>query len=168
MSVTHSTPLATADASRRTKVVRWVAGTTTALAVSVGIAVAVWPASEADKARADGEQFGAAVAQLQSAQTSEEVDAALTDVHDAAADTRDHAGDAVADHVAQQEDALSRAAEGFVGVHTSDDAFSVDVYQAELNQAIDDLDSQASDFRSTGPEVQQAFWDGYETGVAGE
>jgi hypothetical protein len=148
--------------------VRRLAGGATAVAVSVGIAVAVWPASEADKARADGEQFGAAVYQLQTAQTSEEVDAALTDLHDAAADTRDHAGDAVADQVNKQEDALSRAADGFVGVHSADDSFSVDVYQAELNDAVDDLEHNASDFRSTGPEVQQAFWDGYETGVAGE
>jgi hypothetical protein len=168
MSVAHSSSVPTADTARRTNVVRWAAGTATALAVSVGIAVAVWPASAADKARADGEQFGAAVAQLQNAQTSAEVDAALTEVHDAAADTRDHAGNAVADQVDKQDDALSRAAEGFVGVHTSDDAFSVDVYQAELNQAIDDLDSQASSFRDEGPEVQQAFWDGYQTGVAGE
>jgi hypothetical protein len=168
MSVAHSSPLPAADAGRRTRLVRRLAGATTAVAVSVGIAVAVWPASEADKARADGEQFGAAVYQLQTAQTGEEVDAALSDVHDAAADTREHAGDAVADQVDEQADALSRAADGFVGVHSSDDAFSVDVYQAELNEATDDLDHNASEFRSTGPEVQQAFWDGYETGVAGE
>jgi hypothetical protein len=52
-------------------------------------------------------------------------------------------------------------------VHTSDDSFSVDVYQAELNTAVDDLAGQADDFRTTGPEVQQAFWDGYQDGLNG-
>jgi hypothetical protein len=28
------------------------------------------------------------------------------------------------------------------------------------------LEGQAEEFRTTGPEVQQAFWDGYETGVS--
>jgi hypothetical protein len=83
----------------------------------------------------------------------------------AIADTRDHAGDAVANQVDDQADALSRAADGFVGVHTSDDAFSVDLYQAELNTAVDDLGDNAEDFRTTGPEVQQAFWDGYQDGL---
>lgn len=30
--------------------------------------------------------------------------------------------------------------------------------------ALDDLASNADEFRSTGPEVQQAFWDGYDEG----
>jgi hypothetical protein len=68
---------------------------------------------------------------------------------------------------AAQEDALARAAEGFVGSRTTDDAFEADLYQAELDVAVDDLGSQAEDFRTTGPEVQQAFWDGYEAGLDG-
>ena len=35
-------------------------------------------------------------------------------------------------------------------------------------RAIDDLDRQAEDFQNQGPEVQQAFWDGYETGVSND
>lgn len=35
-----------------------------------------------------------------------------------------------------------------------------------LDVALDDLASNADDFRSTGPEVQQAFWDGYDQGIA--
>jgi len=53
---------------------------------------------------------------------------------------------------------------GFVGSHTTDDAFEYDLYQAELDIALDDLASNADDFQSTGPEVQQAFWDGYDQG----
>jgi hypothetical protein len=146
---------------------RKIAGGTSIAALLAAGAIAFWPASEAEKAYDDGERFGTAVAQLQAADTSEEVDAALTEMDAAVADTRDHAGDAVADQVNDQADALSRAADGFVGTHTSDDAFSVDLYQAELNTAVDDLGANAEDFRTTGPEVQQSFWDGYQDGLNG-
>jgi hypothetical protein len=136
-------------------------------ALVAGIAIAAWPASETDKARDDGERFGAAVAALYVADSPSEVDAALVDMRDAAADTREHAGDAVADQVSAQADALDRAADGFAGERTADGAFEQDLYQAELDTAVDDLSSQADDFRAQGPEVQQAFWDGYETGVNG-
>jgi hypothetical protein len=33
--------------------------------------------------------------------------------------------------------------------------------------AVDDLSSQAGDFRAQGPEVQEAFWEGYEEGLSG-
>ena len=62
-------------------------------------------------------------------------------------------------------DALDRAADGFVGTLTADDEFEQDLYEAELDVAVDDLTSQAEDFRTTGPEVQQAFWDGFDTGL---
>ena len=112
--------------------------------------IAVWPASEADKARTDGEQFGQAVAQLHDAQSRRGRRRAGRGPA-AATDTRDHAGDAVAEQVADQADALDRAADGFVGTHTADDAFEQDLYQAELDVAVDDLADQAEDFRTTGP-----------------
>ena len=105
---------------------------------------------------------------LYAADNQAEADAALADVRAAVADTREHAGDAVADQVADQQDALDRAVDGFVGTHTSEDAWDVDLYQAELNTAIDDLGDQAEDFRTQGPEVQQAFWERYQTGVSGD
>src|SRR5919202_1120197 len=74
-------------------------------------------------------------------------------------------GAALPNQVDDQAYALERALDGFAGVHGADDGFEVDLYQAELNTALDDLASQAEDFRSQGPEVQQAFWDGYETGL---
>jgi hypothetical protein len=169
MSVTDTTTFPAASAagsSRRRSMLRWITGGLLVATLLTAIAIAVWPASEADKAREDGKQFGEAVAQLQSASSAEEVDAALTEVHNAAADTADHAGDAVADQVNRQADALDRAANGFVGSQTTDDAFEYDLYQAELDVALDDLASNADDFRSTGPEVQQAFWDGYDQGIA--
>ena len=103
------------------------------------------------------------VASLSSATTQAEVDAALVDIRDAAADTRDHAGDAVADHVDDQVDALDRAAEGAYGAATAGDEFSQDIYEWELEDAVNDLTGNAEDFRTTGPEVQQAFWEGYES-----
>ena len=169
MSVTDTTTFPAASAagsSRRRSMLRWITGGVVLAALLTAIAIAVWPASEADKAREDGKQFGEAVAQLQNATSAEEVDAALTDVHNAAADTADHAGDAVADHVDRQADALDRAANGFVGSHTTDDAFEYDLYQGELDVALDDLAGNADDFRSAGPEVQQAFWDGYDQGYS--
>jgi hypothetical protein len=172
MSATHTTP-APAPAptvgreagSNRRSALRWIAGGTTVAAAVCSAAIALWPASEADQARADGKAFGEAVGSLYSADTQADVDAALSDMQTAVDDTRSHAGDAVADQAADQGDALERAADGFVGVHTSDDAFSVDLYQAELNDAVDDLAGQADDFRTQGPEVRQAFWEGVDEGL---
>jgi ABC-type sugar transport system substrate-binding protein len=134
-------------------------------AALAAVAVAVWPASEADKARDDGEQVGEAAGQLYYAETEAEVDAALADLDEAVTDTRDHAGDEVAEQVALQRDALARAVDGYVGAVTSEDALESDLYEAELDVALDDLSSQADDFRTQGPEVEQAFWEGVEDGL---
>ena len=69
--------------------------------------------------------------------------------------------------MSDQNDALSRAADGFVGSQTAESDFDRDLYQAELDVAKDDLVTQADDFRTQGPEVQQAFWDGYQDGLNG-
>lgn len=135
-------------------------------AALAAVAIAAWPASETDKARDDGEQLGEAVSQLYYAESSAEVDAALADIDEAAADTREHSGDAVADQAAAQEDALARAADGFAGSVTAGDEFEQDLYQAELEVALDDLTSQASDFRAQGPEVHQAYWEGFDEGLS--
>lgn len=166
MSIAHGTTTTRPTSAKRNKILRWAGGSGAAASVLAVVAIAAWPASEADKARDDGEHLGAAVAQLYNAQSQEEVDAALTEVQSAASDTRDHAGDQVAERVGDAQDALSRAADGFVGTHTATDSFSVDVYQAELNDAVDDLDHQANDVANDAPEVRQAFWDGYETGFS--
>ena len=152
---------------RRTSLLGKVLGGTALASLCAVIAIAAWPASETDKARDDGEAFGAAVAQLQAADSSEEVDDALVELNVAAQDTADHAGDAVYDQVNRQADALDRAADGFVGSHSTDDSFEADLYQAELDYAVDDLTNNAEDFRTTGPEVQQSFWDGYQNGLEG-
>jgi hypothetical protein len=161
---TYAAP-APARASRRPSMLGRLAAGVLLAAALAALTVALWPASEADKARDDGERMGEAVGQLYAADTTAEVDAALAEVHSAAVDARDHAGDSVANQVADQEDALSRAADGFVGTHTSDDSFEADLYQAELDTAVDDLTTQASDFRAEGPEVQQAYGEGVEDGL---
>jgi hypothetical protein len=71
----------------------------------------------------------------------------------------------VAGQVSDAQDALSRAADGFVGTHTTTDSFEADLYQSELNTALDDLSSQADNLRTQGPEIQQAFWDGVQAGL---
>lgn len=171
MSVAHTTPAPAADAAgegrRRSSLLRRIAGGTLAATALTAVAIAVWPASEADKAYTDGERYGEAVSALYAADTTEEVDAALTEMDAAAADAVTHGGEAVADQVAAQDDALSRAAEGFVGAVTTDDAFEAELYEYELDVAVSDLSGNAEDFRTTGPEVQQAFWDGYEAGLEG-
>jgi ABC-type sugar transport system substrate-binding protein len=134
-------------------------------AALAAVAVAVWPASEADKARDDGERVGEAVGELYYAESDGEVDAALAELDEAVTDTRDHAGDEVAEQVEEQADALARAVDGYAGAVTSEDAFEADLYEAELEVALDDLSTQASDFREQGPEVQQAFWEGFEEGL---
>jgi hypothetical protein len=157
-----------AGADGRTALLGWIAVIATFAVIAVMVAVAVWPASEADKARADGKQLGEAVVKLYNAQSSADVDAALADIQAAVADTRDHAGDAIANQVADQQDALARAVDGFVGSNTTGDAFEAELYQAELNVALDDLTRQVDDFRTTGPEVQQAYWDGFQEGLPGD
>jgi hypothetical protein len=143
-----------------------IAGAALGVAVIAALAIALWPDSQADKARADGKQLGDAVAALSTATTSAEVDSALSDIDVALTETRDHAGDRVADQASDQADALDRALDGFAGARTSDDEFEADLYQVQLDGAVDDLYDNASDFRGEGPEVQQAFWDGYQDGVS--
>ena len=142
-----------------------IGGCLLALLVAGVIAIAVWPASEADKARDNGEQVGQAVNDLYNAESSSDVDAALADLDAAVSDTRADISGEFADQVNAQTDALDRAANGFAGSRTTDDAWEADLYQAELDGALDDLTDNASDFRAQGPEVHQAFWDGFESGV---
>ena len=145
-------------------VLRIAGGTLAAILLTV-VAIAVWPASEADKARDDGEQVGQAVTQLYEAESAEEVDAALAELDAAVTDTREHAGDEVADHVAEQRDALARAAEGFVGYYTTDSDWDAALYEAELEIAVDDFANEAEDFREQGPDVHEAFWQGVDDGL---
>ena len=169
MSLAHTTTAPAADAAGaadRKSLFRWIGGgTLTATALAV-VAIAVWPASEADKAREDGEQVGAAVSQLVAADSTAEVEAALSELDVAVTETRANAGDRVADQVEDQTDALARAADGFVGYYTTDSDWDAALYEAELEIALDDLYSQADDFRTEGPEVQQAFWEGYDSGFS--
>jgi hypothetical protein len=167
MSAVHTeTPPRALEAPRR-RLLFWAGGGAGVAAILAAGAIALWPASTVDQARDDGERFGESVSALYNAQSTDEVDAALTDMRSAALDTRDHVGDDVANHVSDQQDALARAADGFVGTHTADDSWSVDVYQAELNDAVDDLSDEAQDFRSTGPEARAAFYEGVQTGLEG-
>ena len=147
------------------KKVSIIGGSLLALLVAGVVAIAVWPASETDKARDNGEQVGQAVNDLYSADNSADVDAALNELDAAVSDTRADISNEFADQVDDQTDALNRAADGFAGSRTTDDAWEADLYQAELDVAKDDLVTQADDFRSQGPEVQQAFWDGVDTGL---
>ena len=143
---------------------RWYTiGGLTLAALLTALAIAVWPTSNTDRARNDGEALGAAVTALEEADTQAEVDAALVDIREAAADTREHAGNAVADQVDRQADALERAADGAYGMATAGDEFTSDVYQWELETAVDDLNDNAAGFREEGPDVQQAFWEGYDS-----
>jgi hypothetical protein len=140
-------------------------GGTLVAAALAALAIAAWPASDTDKARDDGERVGAAVNQLYSAESATEIDAAQAELDAAVADTRAHADDAVAEQADEQTDALARAADGFAGSVTTDDEWDYELYQAELDVALDDLTDNASEFRGTGPEVHQAFWEGFESGV---
>jgi hypothetical protein len=166
MSLANTAPAAeAAGATRRPSLLRWIAGGTSVATALTVVAIAVWPASAADKAYENGEQFGQAVGSLYYADSSTEVDAALAEIDAAIADTRADAGDEVADQAAAQEAALARAANGFVGSVTTDDAWEAELYEAELDIAVADLTSNASDFRAQGPEVHEAFWQGVDDGL---
>lgn len=166
MSVSHTTPTPAARRSSGSSLLGWLTGGLLAALVLAAVTVALWPASEADKAREDGEQVGDAVVQLYYADSEAEVESALVELDEAVTDTREHAGDEVSEQVDEQADALYRAADGFVGANTTDDAFEQDLYQAELDVALDDLEGQASDFRTQGPEVHQAFWEGVDESLS--
>jgi hypothetical protein len=143
---------------------RWITGGVLVAAVIAALTVALWPTSEVDKARQDGENVGQAVTDLRNAETTGDVDDALDDLHSAVRDTRDHAGDAVYEHVDAQGDAIYHTVNGFIGAATSDE-WEQDLYEAELEDAVADLSSQADEFRTTGPEVEQAFWEGLQDGL---
>jgi hypothetical protein len=136
-----------------------------ALAVVAAGTWALWPASEADKAHDDGQAVGQAVNHLYYAESTEEVNDALDELDSAVSDTVDHRGDAVGEQVSDQADALERAADGFVGSLTSDNDFDQELYEAELDYALDDLSSQAGNVRANAPEVEQSFWEGVDSGL---
>jgi hypothetical protein len=167
ISVPVPVPVPAAGERRATTVARWVAGGALVAAALAVLAIVLWPASEADKARADGEDFGAAVASLYDARSVDEVAGARADMQTAIDETRDDAGDAVAAQAERQRDALARAADGFTGALTAADEWSADLYEAELDTAVGDLGTQAGDFRDQGSDVEQAFWDGYRDGLTG-
>jgi hypothetical protein len=144
---------------------RWITGGVLVAAVIAALTVALWPMSETDKAREDGENVGQAVTDLRNAESTGDVDSALDDLHSAIRDTRDHAGDALYEQVDAQGDAIYHAVNGFIGANSSDDEWEQDLYEEELETALEDLSSQAEEFRTNGPEVQQAFYEGMQDGL---
>jgi hypothetical protein len=165
MSAVHTENTSPALEAPRRRLLLWAGGGAGVAAALVAGAIALWPASTVDQARADGVYFGESVSLLYNASSADEADDALANMRQAALDTRDHVSDDVANHVADQQDALARAADGFVGTRTVDDAWSVDLYQAELNTAVEDLADEAEQFRTTGPEAAQAFYEGVQEGL---
>jgi hypothetical protein len=153
------------DPRPRRNLLRW-AGIGTVVAAGLAVlTIAAWPQSETDKARQDGENVGQAVADLRTAETTDDVNDALDDLHSAVRDTRDHAGDAVYEQVDAQGDAIYHAVNGFMGATTTDDEWDQELYEEELETAVEDLSSQAEEFRTEGPEVQQAFYEGLQEGL---
>jgi hypothetical protein len=154
-------------AKTRTSLTRWIAAGAALCAVVAGLAIALWPASAADTAYDDGQRLGQAVTELRAAETYDDVDDALTEVRHAAADARDHAGDELDRQITDQGDALSHALNGFAGAVSTDSAWDQELYEAELDTALDDLSAQADEFRTGAPEVSQAFYDGLQDGLEG-
>jgi hypothetical protein len=145
--------------------IRWIAATLGLVALITAVTIAVWPASAADKARADGKNLGQAVGELYNAQGTADVDAAFADINSALNDTRNHAGDELNEQLDKQADALNRAADGFVGAHSTDDSWDQDLYQSELDYAVDDLSNNANDFQNQRSDVRSAYWDGFQSGL---
>jgi hypothetical protein len=139
-----------------------------ALAAIVAVTIAVWPASAADKARADGKHMGQAVGDLYYAQSQTDVDAAFADMRSAMDDTRQHASDELNEQIDKQADALYSAADGFVGAHTADNDWDQDLYQSELDYAVDDLVNNAEDFHNQNSDVANAYADGFQDGLPAE
>jgi hypothetical protein len=145
---------------------RWITGGAVLAAILTALTIALWPMSETEQARQDGENIGHAVVDLRNAETTGDVDSALDDLHASIRDARDHAGDAVYDQVEAQGDAIYHAVNGFIGATESDDGWDQELYEEELDQALEDLASQAEDFRTGTPEVAQAFGEGLQDGLS--
>lgn len=126
--------------------------------------IAVWPASEADKARDDGEQLGEAMTQVYEADSQSELDSALAAVDEAVSVSSDHAGDAVAEQVERQANALDRAVEGYYGAVTTTDEWEQELYETQLSYAVTDLEYNADEFRGSSDDVVEAYWDGFDDG----
>ena len=152
----------------RASVFRWIAGAIGLATLITVVAIAVWPASAADKAREDGKHLGQAVGELYNAHSQADVNAASADIHSALGDSRSHASDELNKHVNKQVDALNRAANGYVGAHTTDSSWDRDVYQSELNYATDDLSYNAKHFRNQRSDVDKAYYDGFRKGLPSE
>jgi hypothetical protein len=152
-------------ARSRSSVLRWIAGALGLATLITVVAIAVWPASAADKAREDGKHLGQAVGSLYEAQSQADVEAAFDDMRSALDDSRQHAGDELNKQVDKQVDALNRGADGFVGAHTSDNSWDQDLYQSELDYAVDDLANNADDFHNQNSDVVNAYWDGFQDGL---
>ena len=165
-ATTHTSP--SEKPSTGASILAWIGGGLALAATIALIAIAVWPQSEADKAYDDGVQVGNAVADVYYADSQAEAEDALADLDAAVADSADHASDYVGDQAADQQDALNRAVDGYVGSITADDDFEQSLYQDELDVAVDDLSSNAAAFQDEAPEVNAAFWDGVEAGLNAE
>jgi hypothetical protein len=152
-------------ARSRSSVFRWVAGALGLATLITVVTIAVWPASAADKAREDGKHLGQAVGSLYEAQSQADVEAAFDDMRSALDDTRAHASDELSNQVDKQADALNRAADGFVGAHSSDNSWDQDLYQSELDYAVDDLAGNADDFQNQHSEVANAYYEGFQDGL---
>jgi soluble cytochrome b562 len=150
----------------RSSLFRWTAGGTGIAAVLATVAIAAWPASAADTARDDGERVGEAVVQVQEAQTTEEVDAGLAELDAAVNEARSHASEELDEQITDQADALDRTVDGFVGAVETDDEFEAELYELQLDDAVNDLADNGEDFRAQGPEVHDAFWEGVEDGLS--
>ena len=144
--------------------IRTVLGACLVALTLAALTLAVWPATEADKARDDGEQLGEAVTQLYEADSQSEVDTALAAVDEAVTDSLEHGGDAVAEQAEAQAAALDLAVEGYYGAVTSTDSWEQDVYEAELDYAVTELEYNADEFRSSSDDVVEAYWEGFDDG----
>ena len=145
---------------------RWLAGGAVLVALITALTIALWPQSEADKARADGENLGSAVAQLRDAETTDDVHDALDDLGDAVHDTRSHASDAVYEQAQSQGDAVYHAVNGFIGTVSAEDDWDQELYEEELDQAVEDLSANAEELRTNAPEVEAAYWEGVQDGLS--
>jgi hypothetical protein len=147
------------------KLTRWLLVGVLAAAMLAAAAVAVWPASAADTAYDDGVRVGQAVDDLRNADTYTDVDNALTDVRHATRDARDHAGDELDQQITDEQSAFFDALNGAAGSVQSTDDWDQSLYEDQLDSAIDDLSSNADEFRTNGPDVVQSFWNGVQDGL---
>ena len=118
--------------------------------------------SPEDQARSDGKDVGKAAHQLYNAATPEDAQKAVGDLKSAVDSLHSDTRKRVSEQIDTQRSAVSTAADAFAAGQSG--ATDPEVARSQLQQAVQQIRSQADSFRNTNNSVANEFWRGFEEG----